>query len=166
MGGPFLRLLPSLGPPSARTVDLDALGAAAESHFGDSVTRYSYDGWEPGQPAEPSCYVTNKLIFPGRPLAQPANILARFPFYGVHSFRRARGLLAKVDGIALQIHNPTTPLRSQQPARRLLYVHLLRHPWIMQGFHSTVSWHLGAARTLRVLKYVHWWVKISTFTLW
>ena len=46
LGAPLLGLSTLSEPPSAPTADLDALGAAAELHFGDSAARYSHAGWE------------------------------------------------------------------------------------------------------------------------
>ena len=42
VGIPISRLPPSPDVTSATTADLDALGAVAESHFGDSAVRYSH----------------------------------------------------------------------------------------------------------------------------
>ena len=67
------------GPPSAPTADLDALGAAADLHFGDTASRYSHADWAREQQEESMCYVANQYILPGRALALPTEVLAHFP---------------------------------------------------------------------------------------
>ena len=39
-------------------------------------------------------------------------------------------------------------------------------PWIMQACHSTVSCHLGATRTLRMLERFYWWIGMHVYTRW
>ena len=39
-------------------------------------------------------------------------------------------------------------------------------PRVMQACHSTVSCHLGTARTLRVLERFYWWIGVSICTRW
>ena len=45
VGTPIVRLSPSPDFPSATTADLDALGTAAESQYGNSAARYSHADW-------------------------------------------------------------------------------------------------------------------------
>ena len=56
VGIPILRLSPSPDLPSTTTAGLDALGAAAESQFGDSAARYSHADWAREQQVEPACH--------------------------------------------------------------------------------------------------------------
>ena len=74
LGLPLLGLSTPSEWPSAPTADLDALGAAAELHFGDSDARYSYADWEREQRAEPTCYAALLYIILGRSLAFPTEV--------------------------------------------------------------------------------------------
>ena len=76
---PLLGLSTLSESPSAPTADLDAHGAAAELHFGDSAARYSHADWKREQLAEPTCYATVQYILLGRTLALPTENLSAFP---------------------------------------------------------------------------------------
>ena len=56
LGLPLFGLSTPSESPSAPATDLDALGAAAELHFGGSAARYSHAEWEREQRAEPTFY--------------------------------------------------------------------------------------------------------------
>ena len=170
VGTPIVRLSPSPDVPSATTADLDALGAAAESQFGESTARYSHADWAREQQAEPACHAAMRYIALGRPPALPDDFLSCFPSHQRPSFSEIQELAGKGrlhttdDGTVLLVRQPTPqpPSDSQRPVGRAacllndepirIYVPLLMRPWVMQACHSTASCHLGTTRTLRMLE--------------
>ena len=95
LGIPLLGLSTPSESPSAPSADLDALGAAAELHFGDSAARYSHADWERGQRAEPTCYAALRYILLGRPLALPTEVSSRFPSHQRPPFLEIQELAGK-----------------------------------------------------------------------
>ena len=169
VGTPVVRLSPSPDIPSATTGDLNALGIAAESHFGDSTVRYSHADWAREQQDEPACHAAMRYIVLGRPPALPDDFLSCFPSHQRPYFLEIQELAGKDrlhttdDGNVLLVRQPTPQPApdSQRPVGRaaclqndepvLIYVTLLMRPWVMQACHSTASCHLGTTQTLRIL---------------
>ena len=126
MGTPTVRLLPSPDAPSTTTADLDALGTAAESQFGDSVAGYSNDEWSREQQAEPLCHTVMLYITLGRPPALPDDFVSCFPSHQRPSFSEIQKIAGKGrlhttdDGTVLLVHHPTpqSPPDSQRPVGR------------------------------------------------
>lgn len=48
----------------------------------------------------------------------------------------------------------------------LIHVPLLIRPWVVQGFHTDMSCHLGWTRTLQILEGYYWWVGVESCTRW
>ena len=121
LGVPLSGLSTPLESPSAPTADLDALGAAAEPHFGDSAARYSHTDWERHERAEPTCYAAIQYIVLGRLLALPTELLARFPSHQRPPFAEIQELVGKgclhaiKEDTVLLVRNPT-PARYSRPA--------------------------------------------------
>ena len=165
-------------------MNLDALGAAAESEFGESDARYSLSDWVREQQAEPAGHAAMRYIALGRPAALPDDFLSCFPSHQRPSFSEIEELAGKGrfhttdDGTVLLVRQPTPQPRpdSQRPVGRaacllndepiLLYVLLLMRPWVVQAFHSTASCHLGTTRTLRMPERFYWWIGMSIYTRW
>ena len=182
LGVPLLGFSTPSESPSAHTADLDVLGAATELHLCDSAARYSHADWEREQRAEPTRYAAISYILPGRLLALPIETFARFlshqrpPFSEIHELLGKGRLHTTDEGIALLVRNPTPARYSLRPAGRAaclledepirINVPLLMHPWIMQACYSTVSCHLGTARTLRMFECFCWWIEMSICTRW
>ena len=149
LGVPPLGLSTPSESPSAPTADLDALGAAAEPHFGDSAARYSHTDWEREKRAELTCYAAIQYILLGRPLALPTELSAHFPSHQRPPFSEIQELVGKgrlhaiEEDIVLLARNPTSARYSLRPAGRAarllgdepvrMYVPLLMRPWIMQS---------------------------------
>ena len=74
------RFSPSPDVPSATTADMNALGAAVDLQFGDSVARYPHADWARQQQAEPACHASMRYIALGRPPSPPDNFFCVFPF--------------------------------------------------------------------------------------
>ena len=118
--------------------------------------------------AEPTCYAAIQYVLLGRPLALPAEVLARFPSHQCPPFWEilevaGEGHPHSIDeDIVLHVRNPTPAHYSSRPAGRAPcrlgdepirgYVPLLMRSWIMQAGYSTAPCHLGMARTLRMLE--------------
>ena len=85
--------------PSDPAVDLDALGAADELHFGYSAARYSHVDCERDQLPELTCYAAIQCILIGRPLALLIEILAGSPHISGPISRRCRRSLSKAASI-------------------------------------------------------------------
>ena len=155
-------------------MNLDALGAAAESEFGESDARYSLSDWVREQQAEPAGHAAMRYIALGRPAALPDDFLSCFPSHQCPSFSEIQELAGKGrphttdDGTVLLVCQPTPqpPPDSQLPVGRAacllndepirIYVPLLMRPWVMQACHSTASCHLGTARTPQKLERFYW----------
>ena len=184
VGTPLLRLPPSADVPSATTADVDALGAAAESHFGDSTARYSHAVWASEQQAEPACHAAMRYIALGRLPPLRDDFLSCFPSHQRPSFSEIQNLAGKGrlhttdDGIVLPFRQPTPhpPPASQHPVGRAAcllndecirtYVSLLMRPRAMQACLSTASCHLGTTRTVRMLEHFYWRIGMSICTRW
>ena len=146
MGTPIVRLSASPDVPSATTDDLDALGAAAESQFGDSAVRYSHADWAKEQQAEPAYHAAVRYIALGRPPTLPDDFLSVFPFapapllLGDPGACWQRPLHTTDDGTILLVRQPTPqpPPDQQRPVGRAacllndeptrIYVPLPLHP--------------------------------------
>ena len=183
-GTPLFRRLPSPDVSSAKTVDLDALGAAAELELGDSAARHSHAEWARERRAEPACPATMRYIVLGRPPSLPADVLSCFPSHQRSSFseiqeRAGKGRLHTTDdGTILLVRQPTSqpPSFLQHPVRRAacllnsepvpIYVPLLMRRWAMQACHSTVSCLLSTTCTLRMLERFYWWIGMYICTRW
>ena len=170
VGTPLLRLSSSPDVPSATKTDLDPLGAAAESQFGDSAARYSHADWAREQQAERACHAAMRYIALGRPPSLPDEFLSSFPSHQRPSFSEIQELAGKgrlhttYHVIVLLVRQPTPqpPSDSQHPVRRAArllndeptrsYVPLLMRPSVMQDYHSSASCHLGTTRTLRIFE--------------
>ena len=173
VGTPLLRLSSSPDVPSATKTDLDPLGAAAESQFGDSAARYSHADWAREQQAERACHAAMRYIALGRPPSLPDEFLSSFPSHQRPSFSEIQELAGKGrlhttdDGTVLLVRQPTPQPApySQRPVGRAvclltdgpicIYVPLIMRPWVMQACHSTASCDLGTTCTLRMLERVH-----------
>ena len=153
--------------------------------FADSVARYSHADWMREQQAEPTCHAAMRYITLGRPPTLPADFLSCYPTHKRPAFSDIQDLAGKGrlhttdDDFVLLVRNPTPPpprsaepssvgraacLLNDEPLR--IYVPLLMRPWIMQACHSTVSCHLGATRTLRMLERFYWWTGMNACTRW
>ena len=149
VGTSIVELSPSPDIPSATTAGLDALGAAAESQFGESTTRYSHADWAREQQAEPACHAVMWYIALSRPPALPDDVLSCFPSRRAPPSRTSRSLLAKAtdDGTVLLFRQttPQPPSDSKRPVGRAacllndepvhIYVPLLMRPWVMKVQH-------------------------------
>ena len=93
--GTLLLTLPPLpGVPSATTVDLNALGTAAESQLGDSATRSLHAEWAREQQAEPACHASTLYII-SRPRFLLPHVLSYFPSHLRPSFSEIPKLAGK-----------------------------------------------------------------------
>ena len=123
--GTVVRLPPPSDVPSATTVDLDALGAAAELQFRDSTVRYSHADWARKQQTVPACHTAMCYIVLGRPPSLPADFLLCFPSHQ-YPFSEIQELVGKGrqhttdEGIVLPVRQPTPqpPSDSQRPMGR------------------------------------------------
>ena len=112
-----------------------------------------------------------------------ANILFRHVFLRQHPyFPEAREVTGKgrlyttYDSIVLSVRHQSPPLvpDSQYPVGRTtcllndgplrIDAPLLMRPWAMQACHSTISCHLGTARTPRVFERFYWWIGTNICT--
>ena len=169
---------------SATTVDLDALGAAAELQFGDSAARYSHADLAREQQAEPAYHAASRYIALGQPPFLAADFSSCCRSHQRPSFSEIRELAGKGrphttdDGVVLLVHQPPPqpPSDWQHPMRRAAcllndkpirsYMPLLMRPWVMQACHSTASCYLGTTRTLRMLERFYWRIGMSICTGW
>ena len=158
---------------SATTVDLDALGAAAELQFGDSAARYSHADLAREQQAEPAYHAASRYIALGQPPFLAADFSSCCRSHQRPSFSEIQELAGKGrlhttdDGTVLLVRQPTPQPApySQRPVGRAvclltdgpicIYVPLIMRPWVMQACHSTASCDLGTTCTLRMLERVH-----------
>ena len=163
---------------------MDALGAAAESQFGESTERYSDADWAREQQAEPACHGAMRYITLYRPPALPDDILPYFPSHQrpylseIHQLAGKGRLHATHGDTILLVRQPTPQPApdSQRPVGRgacllnveplRFYVSLVMRPWVMQACYSTASCHLGTTRALRTFERFNWWTGMSNCTRW
>ena len=164
VGTPLLRLPPSPDVPSATTVDLDALGAAAELPYG-GFRRALFPRLGAGAIGR-ACVSRRHALHRSWPAAISNNQdFVVFPSHQSPSLSEIQELAGKGrlhttdDGIVLLVRQSTTqpPSDSQHPVGRAaclsnddhvrVNVPLLMRRWVMQACHSTASCHLGTTRT-------------------
>ena len=178
---------PSVGPSAAfgaitpSAPDLDVQAAAA--HLSNTLLNYSHSDWEQAQREDSLCDATRRYIQLGCPQYCLTSLCDHIPSHrGPASTDvldlAAKGHLIQGDyGTTFFVRNPVTvassPVDTSARLGRLpfndpvrIYVPLLARPWIMHACHADASYHLGVARTLKMLECFYRWVGMEVCTKW